>query len=61
MKLGIIDRNLAYICGKIGIPKQEPNFVETRQFKNNKGEFQHDLLEAFRFTFHLEPNTALYE
>ena len=43
MELGISDHNLAYICRKIGIPKQEAKVVETRQFKNfNIGEFQHD-------------------
>ena len=63
IELGISDHNLAYICRKIGIPKQEPKVLEIRQFKNfNIGEFQHDLTEAFRyFTFHSDPNTALHE
>ena len=30
--LGISDHNLAYICRKKGIPKQEPKLIETRQF-----------------------------
>ena len=61
--MGISDHNLAYICRKIGIPKQGPKVVEIRQFKNfNICEFQHDLTEAFRhFTFYSDPNTALHE
>ncbi len=53
----------AYICRKIGIPKQEPKVVEPRQFKNfNIGEFQHDLLEALaHFMLHPDPKTALHE
>ena len=54
---------MAFICRKIGIPKQEPKVEKIRQFKNlNIGEFQHDLTEAFGyFTFHSDPNTALHE
>ena len=54
---------MAFICTKIGIPKQEPKVEKIRQFKNfNIGELQHDLKEAFGyFTFHSDPNTALHE
>ena len=62
MDLGTGEHNLAYICSKTGIPKQEPKLVETRQLKNfNIDEFQHDLSEAFRyFTLHSDPNIVLY-
>ena len=55
MKLGISDLNMPYVCRKKGIPKQEPRFVEARQFKNfTVGEFQYDLLKAFRYLRYIQ-------
>ena len=46
--VGISDQSLVYICRKIGIMKENPKLVETRQFKHfNAQQFQNDLSNAF--------------
>ena len=61
--LGISDHNLVYTCRKVGICKQKPKIIETRQYhKLNKAKFQNDLKQAFlHFNEHSDPNTALQE
>lgn len=54
---------MKYICRKVEIPREEPIFVEARQFKNfNVNGFQKDLTQALRnFTFNSDPNIAWQE
>ena len=58
--LGISDHDLVYICRKIGVPRETPKIVETRQFKHfNENKFQQDLAQAFNyFTYNSDPNLA---
>ncbi|CAB3994109.1 RNA-directed DNA polymerase from mobile element jockey [Paramuricea clavata] len=63
VELGISDHNLVYTCRKVGICKQKPKIIETRQYhKLNNAKFQNDLKQALlHINEHSDPNTALQE
>ena len=63
VELGISDHNLVYTCRKVGICKQKPKIIETRQYhKLNSAKFQNDLKQALQhINEHSDPNTALQE
>jgi hypothetical protein len=50
-------------CIFVGVPRETPKTVETRQFKHfNENEFQQDLAQAFNyFTYNSDPNLAWQE
>ncbi len=54
---------MLYVCRNIGIAREKPKMIETREFRKiYTREFQNDLLEAFRyFTYNLDSNTAWQE
>ena len=44
LELGISDRHVVYICRKVGLPKESPKIIFSRQFKNfNINQFKEDL------------------